>query len=315
MARPFRIEYPGAFYHITSRGNERKNIFRSDEDKEKFLSYLQSSHERYGAVIHVYCLMTNHYHLMIETPFGNLSQVMRHINGSYTTYFNTRHNRSGHLFQGRYKSILIDADNYATELSRYVHLNPVRSGIVGDPKKYKWTSYNCYIGRSKIPQWLRVDFILGYFGTGRSIAEDKYKSFVCALINREHESPLKGVVASTVLGRDDFVNDIKNRYLKDKVLDRDLPALSELLSRPGVDEIYEEVKSSFGVSNRLSRKAAIYLCHKYSGETLGKIGSYFGISPSGVSQVSRRFKEKLERDAKLRKQVDEVGEKVKLSIV
>ncbi|HDO21625.1 MAG TPA: transposase, partial [Nitrospirae bacterium] len=140
MARPLRIEYPGAFYHITSRGNERKDIFKSARDREKFLSYLESSTQRYGAVIHVYCLMTNHYHLLLETPLGNLSQIMRHINGAYTTYFNTRRQRSGHLFQGRYKAIVVDADEYAEELSRYIHLNPVRAGIVERPEEYQWSS-------------------------------------------------------------------------------------------------------------------------------------------------------------------------------
>lgn len=116
MARPLRIEYPGAFYHITSRGNEQQDIFKSDAERERFLSYLQSATERYGAVIHVYCLMSNHYHLLLETPEGNLSQIMRHINGAFTTYFNTKRQRSGHLFQGRYKAIIIEADEYAGEI-------------------------------------------------------------------------------------------------------------------------------------------------------------------------------------------------------
>lgn len=130
MARPLRITYPSAFYHITSRGNERKNIFRSNRDREKFLEYLETATERYNAVIHVFCLMDNHYHILIETPICNLSQIMRHINGAYTTYFNVKRARSGHLFQGRYRAILVEKDAYAKELSRYIHLNPVRAKIV-----------------------------------------------------------------------------------------------------------------------------------------------------------------------------------------
>src|SRR5664279_2859353 len=140
MARPLRIEYPGAFYHVTSRGNEQKDIFRSRKDREKFLGYLESAKERYGAVIHAFCLMNNHYHLLLETPSGNLSQIMRHINGAYTTYFNVKRKRAGHLFQGRYKAILVEADEYAKELSRYIHLNPVRVGIVANPEEYRWSS-------------------------------------------------------------------------------------------------------------------------------------------------------------------------------
>ena len=128
MARPLRIEYPGALYHVTSRGNEQKDIFKSQRDREKFLSYVESAVVRYGAVVHTWCLMSNHYHLLLETPSGNLSQIMRHINVAYTTYFNVKRKRAGHLFQWRYKAILVEADAYVLELSRYMHLNPVRAG-------------------------------------------------------------------------------------------------------------------------------------------------------------------------------------------
>ena len=145
MARPLRIEYSGAFYHVTSRGNERKAVYKSQRDREKFFSYLESATERYGAVVHIFCLMDNHYHLLIETPSGNLSQIMHHINGAYTTYFNTKRERSGHLFQGRYRAILIEVDEYAKELSRYIHLNPVRAGIAENPEEYRWSSCQYYM--------------------------------------------------------------------------------------------------------------------------------------------------------------------------
>ena len=141
MARPLRITYPGAFYHVTSRGNERKNVFKNKRDREKFLEYFESATKRYDAVIHVFCLMDNHYHLLLETPSGNLPQIMQHINGAYTTYFNVKRGRSGHLFQGRYKAILVDIDEYAKELSRYIHLNPVRAKLVKTPEEYEWSSY------------------------------------------------------------------------------------------------------------------------------------------------------------------------------
>jgi REP element-mobilizing transposase RayT len=133
MARPFRIEYSGAFYHISSRSNERKAVFKSERDREKFLLYFGSATERYSAIIHAYCLMDNHYHLLMETSAGNLSQIMHHINGACTTYFNAKRVRSGHLFQGRYKAILTEADEYAKELSRYIHLNPVQAGMCANP--------------------------------------------------------------------------------------------------------------------------------------------------------------------------------------
>ena len=139
MARPLRICYPGAFYHITARGNERKAIFKSNQDRVKFLSYLETAYKRYGALIHGYCLMDNHYHLLLETPGENLSQVMHHINGAYTTYYNVKRKRSGHLFQGRYKAIVVEKDAYCQELSRYIHLNPVRAGIVKSVDEYPWS--------------------------------------------------------------------------------------------------------------------------------------------------------------------------------
>ena len=164
MARPLRIEYPGAFYHVTSRGNERRTIFQSNRDREKYLSYLESAHERYGAVIHVYCLMGNHYHLLLETPRGNLSKILQYVNGAYTTYFNIKRSRSGHLFQGRFKGILVDKDEYCKELSRYIHLNPVRAGMVKAPLEYPWSSYRYYARRDKKPKWLTTEFVLGEFG-------------------------------------------------------------------------------------------------------------------------------------------------------
>jgi len=160
MSRPLRIVYAGAFYHVTSRGNEQKDVFKSKRDREKFLEYLESATERYGAVIHVYCLMSNHYHLLVETPAGNLPQIMGHINGAYTTYYNIKRKRSGHLFQGRYKAILVEFDEYALELSRYIHLNPVRAGMVTHPEEYRWSSYRNFIGQGSGPTWLKLDTIL-----------------------------------------------------------------------------------------------------------------------------------------------------------
>lgn len=189
MARQLRITYPGAFYHVTSRGNERKAVFKSVKDKEKFLEYLESASERYNAVIHIYCLMDNHYHLLLETPSGNLSRIMAHINGAYTNYFNTKRQRSGHLFQGRFKALLVEADEYAKELSRYIHLNPVRAKMCDLPEDYKWSSYLSYVGKGKTPEWLKRDFILGFFGKKLTNAQKGYRDFVSKLIGQEYETP------------------------------------------------------------------------------------------------------------------------------
>lgn len=310
MARPLRIEYAGAFYHITSRGNERRNIFKSVEDREKFLFYLESAVRRYRAVIHVYCLMNNHYHLLLETPSGNLPQIIHHINGAYTTYFNVKHHRSGHLFHGRYKAILVDIDEYAGELSRYIHLNPVRAGIVSAPEDYQWSSYQYYI-RHKKPKWLTVEFILAYFGENISSAQKGYHKFVHAKIGQEYENPLKNVVASTILGGEGFVNKIKNKYLTDKKADRDLPSLREL-SKVSIEEIIKGVNDALGEGANLAKKVSLYLCHRYSGRTLREIGGHFNIGESAVSQASNRFELQLSKNEKLRKQIELIIVKLNL---
>ena len=310
MARPLRIEYPGAFYHITSRGNEQNNIFKNDRDYERFLTYIETSVQRYRAIIHAYCLMNNHYHLLLETPMGNLSQIMRHINGAYTTYYNTKRQRAGHLFQGRYKAILIEADEYAEELSRYIHLNPVRAGIVEKPEEYQWSSYQYYIGKKQIPKWLTKDYILSYFGR-EAAAQKKYSAFVNALIGKKYDSPLKETVASSILGGNEFVNDIKERYLSEKKADRNLPALREL-RKTAIEEIIGEVEKILGKNEAISRKAGIYLSHRYSGSVLREIGEYFGIGESAVSQESRRFRLILDKDKKLNKKIEAICSRLRV---
>ncbi len=154
MSRPIRIEFSGAFYHVTARGNRRESIFDDDIDREKFLEINGQVIEDFNWICHAYCLMTNHYHLVIETPDGNLSKGMRQLNGVFTQTSNHRHQRGGHLFQGRYKSILVDADAYLLELIRYVVLNPVRAVMVDHPRMWRWSSYNAMIGETPAPTWL-----------------------------------------------------------------------------------------------------------------------------------------------------------------
>lgn len=314
MGRPLRIEYPGAFYHVTSRGNEQKDIFKSEADREKFLTYLDSAAERYGAVFHAYCLMSNHYHLMIETPEGNLSRIMKHINNSYTNYFNIKRKRAGHLLQGRYKAILIEADAYAAELSRYIHLNPVRAKMVSSPEEYKWSSYRFY-SEGEAPSWLSTGFVLGYFGTEPEEQSRSYRTYIMEAIGKKHVDPLAGSVASTILGSDDFVRDIKEKYLEGRNSERDIPALRELIPKPDILMIKGAAEESFPKDGRLARAAGIYLCHRFSGAKLQDIGDLYGISQSGVTQASKRFEEVMKNDSALEKRVLEIARKSNLSNV
>ena len=315
MARPLRIEYADAFYHITSRGNERKDIFKTRKDREQFLSYLESAAERYNAVIHAYCLMNNHYHLLLQTPLGNLSQIMRHINGAYTTYYNVKKQRTGHLLQGRYKALLVDMDAYAQELSRYIHLNPVRAGIVERPEEYLWSSYRYYINMDSKPKWLHTGFILSYFNRVIGKAQREYRRFVEALRGQDYENPLEDVVGSTILGNDDFISQIKEKYLHEKRADRNVPALKKLAENPAIEHIAAEVERMLGDEPVLSKRVKLYLCHRYTGKQLKEVGDYFNVGESGVSQSSRRVAMTLEKDKKLRGMIEVIKGRLKLSRV
>ena len=169
MVRPLRIEFPGALYHVTSRGDRQEAIFDDDQDRTALLNILGDVVSRFRWQCHAYCLMGNHYHLMIETPQGNLTKGMRQLNGVFTQWSNRRHQRSGHLFQGRYKAILVDRNAYFLELARYIVLNPVRARIVAQPGQWPWSSYRAMVGEEPSPKWLATDGLLAQFGEKRAV--------------------------------------------------------------------------------------------------------------------------------------------------
>lgn len=315
MSRPLRVEYPGAFYHVTSRGNERRTVFQSNRDREKYLSYVEAAHERYGAVIHAYCLMGNHYHLLLETPRGNLSKILHYINGAYTTYFNIKRSRSGHLFQGRFKGILVDKDEYCKELSRYIHLNPVRVGMVKAPLEYPWSSYRYFVGRDKKPKWLTTEFVLGDFGGEGRRGFRKYREYVEGGQDEELDNPLKKVIASTFLGDKEFIERIKLEYLGKKEIDRrDLPALKKILIGPSLELIEKAVIKGVGRGDLLFKKICIYLSYQHSGLNLREIGEYFGMQRSAISQLSRRFAETVKGNQEIRKVLSKIEKEGLLNV-
>ena len=288
MARPLRITFPGAFYHVTSRGNERKNIYKSKRDREKFLEYLGEAHERFGTIIHAYCLMSNHYHLLIETPNANLPHIMRQVNGSYTTYFNVKRKRFGHLFQGRYKAFLVCKDSYALELSRYIHLNPVRTAMVERVEDYPWSRHRAYVGKEKGPDWLETGFILGCFADRASQARKEFALFVSDKNSIHASSPLEKASAATVLGPESFIEGISKKYLEGRRSDPELPALKALKGKPSFGEISDLVDECVE-DPKLARKMKIYLMKRYSGAPLKAIGDRFGLSASAISKTCGRF--------------------------
>lgn len=203
MARPLRLEYSGALYHVTSRGDRREDIYVDDEDRGRWLDVLGEVCERFNWTVHAYCQMTNHYHLLVETVDGNLSRGMRHLNGQYTQSINRRHGLVGHLFQGRYKAILVQKEAYLLELSRYVVLNPVRAKMVRRPEMWRWSSYPAHAGLADCPAWLDSDWLLVQFAKRRTTAIKRYAAFVAD--GRGVASPLDNVRHQLALGDDDFV--------------------------------------------------------------------------------------------------------------
>ena len=311
MARPLRIQYPGAFYHVTSRGNERKAIYRNDKDRTKFLSYLESASERYDALIHAYCLMDNHYHLLLETPRSNLSRILHHVNGAYTTYFNVKRDRCGHLFQGRYKAILVEKDAYCQELSRYIHLNPVRAGIAKSPSEYTWSSFCYFTGLKESPGWLRDEFILGYFDKDRSVAERLYRDFVEKGLETDLEEPFKEVFASTFLGKEEFISWAKEKWIAYKNADaRNIPVLKRLMSKPSFEAIDRIVESVIGKENDFFKKFCLYTSHQMVGLPLKEIGAYYDMRGSAVSQSNRRLKQRISKDKKLGQMEKEIKKRI-----
>ena len=210
------------------------------------------------------------------------------------------------LFQGRYKAILVEADEYATELSRYIHLNPVKAAMAARPEDWPWSSYRSFIGQGRAPNWLKRESILGYFGKKAADAEKKYRAFVEDLLGKEYESPLKDTFGTVILGSAGFVEAITAEHLMTREMERDLPALKQFAPRPALEEILSGVKSVINSDEKLARQAGMYLCHRYSGEKLRTIGELFNVRESAISEASRLFPRKMEKNKKLGKAIERI---------
>jgi len=312
MARPLRIEFEGAIYHVTARGNERGKIFFTKRDYEKFKEYLTTAKEKYGFILHAYVLMTNHYHLIIETPEKNLSKAMHYINSAYTTYTNVKRKRSGHLFQGRYKAILVDKDNYLLELSRYIHLNPVRVNMVHKPEEYPYSSYRSYV-TGQVENVVSRDAILEMMTAKRKEAPDRYRDFVEAALGEETESPLRKVYGGIILGDERFIRNALARIDAERVETTDVSHGKALRSVTGLEEIitacceYFKVAREDVILNKRSeaRKACVYLMKKHTCATNREIAELFGtLSYSAVAKISQNITQQLERDKALQKRIN-----------
>ncbi|WP_127474661.1 REP-associated tyrosine transposase [Sulfurivermis fontis] len=278
MARPLRIEYAGALYHVTSRGNAREPIFHDDDDRQTFLALLGEVITRFGWMCHAYCLMGNHYHLLLETPDPNLSLGMRHLNGVYTQRFNRRHSRVGHVFQGRFKAILVEKDSYLLELARYIVLNPVRAGMVKDAALYPWSSYRATAGGKCAPAWLTTASILGLFAKTDAVARRRYCEFVAQGMTAGSPWPmLKGQI---LLGGEAFAAQMQP-LLEGAADSKEVPRTQRWAHRPTLRTMFIKPVRA----DKLKRDEAIRCAYNDYGYTMAAIARELGLHYSTVSKV------------------------------
>jgi REP element-mobilizing transposase RayT len=284
MTRPLRIQYPGAIYHVTTRGNVGNDIFCDDGDYQLFISLIQEVAQRFNWICYAYCLMPNHYHLMVETPDANLAECMRHLNGIYTQQSNRQHERTGHVFQGRYRAILIEKQAYLLELCRYVVLNPVRAGLVRHCGDWRWSSYRKTIGKEPKPAFLASDWVLGNFGERTQEARRAYIAFVSEGLRSG--SPWSGLKGGVLLGLPERLRgpqggDCTGRIGSNRSL-REVPRIQRTANRPPLGEILNmRVRG-------LQRDKTVFEAHGRWGYSMREIADFLGVHYATVSRAYHR---------------------------
>ncbi|HEX9666213.1 MAG TPA: transposase [Thermodesulfobacteriota bacterium] len=316
MARALRLAFEGACYHITSRGNRRENIFYSDNDKKVFIEKLNETLNKYHFICYAYCLMDNHYHLFIKTPDANISEGMHYLNTSYTNWIKAEHNIVGSVLQGRYKSILVEQNNYGLKLSAYIHLNPLRAGMVKNLKQYRWSSYLDYVSdRGKIPERLDKEFILSQFAEDTKEARKRYRSYVKENIGTK--DPLAESYRGIALGTGRYINEIVDRIKK-------IGRKREIIAtRPSgtknAEEIIGLIQKRYGIRKNdivdkkrgnVYRKISMYLIKKHTDLRLSEIGKIYGMDYAAVAQSCKRFSEELKKDKKIRRMIQDLENEI-----
>lgn len=277
MSRQMRIQYADALYHVTARGNNKQDIFLDDSDRYRFLEELSETVERFDLICYAYCLMSNHYHLMVQTPQGNLSEALHRLNSLYASYFNWKHEKAGHLFQGRFHAILVQRERYLLELCRYIVLNPVRARMVMNASDYRWSSYNdtCNLLSETV---INKAALLSHFGEDRQTAMNRYMEFIAE--GSGINSPLMDAKADLVLGDEDFVNSLRNRMVK-PVVDHEIPASQRVLLRTPLRSIFGDCS---GLIKEFRNKMILRACQDF-GYSQIEVSDYLGISRRTVSRI------------------------------
>jgi putative transposase len=317
MARSLRIQYEGAFYHVTSRGNERKKIFFTLRDYEKIKEYISEAWQKFDFTVHCYVLMSNHYHLLIEVRDRNLPKIMHHINSSYSIYLNTKRKRCGHVFQGRYKAIIVDKDQYLSELSRYIHLNPVRAKMVEKPEMYPFSSYRAYITGSE-DVIVRTATILSLFADESQSAKSRYKDFVEDVVGEDLESPLLKSYGGGILGDEDFVNEVLANVDEKHIRNEDISNRKSLAGTLQIESLLARLSEYFGapIGELISRgdgrrKICVYMLKRHSDASNKAISEVLGgATYSSVAKAYHRFLKELEDNPGLKQQVKALEEKL-----
>ena len=315
MVRPLRIEYPYAWYHVMNRGRRGEKIFLEERDYTIFLELLMEAAQLWNLGVAAYCQMPNHYHLLIQTQDANLSRCMRHINGVYTQRFNRLHQCDGQLFRGRYKAILVEADNYLLQLLRYIHRNPLRAGIVKELKSYEWSSHGGYLSKARKWDWLHKDFVLSLLSEHKNQQRRRYKEFMAQDVPAEFSQVFDKKKLPSILGSEEFIDQIRRQFFESK---KHIEVPESKILAPSREEIKALVCHSYGVREEdllkpkrgtvnEPRSVVIYLTRQLRGENLAEICKEYGLkSHSSASSAVEKVRGEMIKDPRLRKRVDKL---------
>ena len=322
MARPLRLQYPDAWYHVMNRGRRKEKIYLDNKDYYLFIEVLKETVDMWGLNLAAYCLMPNHYHLLINTPAGNISRCMRHINGVYTQRFNLRHKIDGQLFRGRYKAVLVENDPHLLELLRYIHRNPVRAGLVEEPENYPWSSYKGYTSMAEKWTWLYKDFLLAMLSENRGKAVKLFKAHIMREESKETLKLFSGKKWPSIFGSEGFRDWVKNEF-QHIGIQKEIPETA--LLTPSAESIITLVGDFYRVSREQlletrrghtheARDVAIYLLRRHGMETLVETGRHFNMpNYSSVSSAVSRTKKRMAEDKALRERIAEIEKRLNKS--